>query len=86
MKYSLNITTKEDGTPTGVTIWFHVPETETDSEQITVMGLGRNGHTNPFHPIEDKVKSDAFERARQTAIAVFEAVKGGARASEDDPK
>src|SRR5262249_23556214 len=37
---------------------------------------GRDGRANPFHPIDEAEKSEAFERARRTAIAVFEGVAG----------
>ncbi len=56
-----------------IKIEFHVANTENDTEWVMVFGEGRNGRTNPFHPIEERQKSEAFGRARRFAIEVFDA-------------
>jgi hypothetical protein len=64
-----------------IMIGFHVANTENDREWVTVFGEGRNWHTNPFHPIEERRKSEDFGRARLFAIEVFDAAHNVTRPS-----
>jgi hypothetical protein len=55
-----------------IKIEFHMADTENDTEWVMVFGEGRNGRANPFHPIEERRKSEASGRARRSAIEVFD--------------
>lgn len=77
MTYHITAYAKESGEPIKVTVEFYPPGPSCGCDgmdYVTALGAGRNGRHNPYHPIEDSARSEAFERARQVAIGVFEAI------------